>query len=234
MSRKVIDIVGQKFGSLAVVSFSGMRGKQSRWLCHCDCGSEVTVDKSNLMKAHRCLNCMNRVSWEPIFEDSICKIPLPHNKSALIDSEDYEKVKNYKWSVNRAGYVISNESHRIEDHRYIYLARIIMEAPDDLLIDHIWHNKLDNRKSELRFATPSQNNMNMVLRKDNTTGFKGIDKKKNRYRARIQVDNKEICLGWFDKIEDAVAARKRAEITYHKEYRFKGGQDGIARNSVFA
>jgi hypothetical protein len=133
------------------------------------------------------------------------------------------EVKDYKWRVNRAGYVISNESHRKEGPRYIYLSRVIMNAPSDLEVDHIWHNKLDNRKSVLRLATPSQNNMNMILRKDNTTGFKGVGflKKKNKYRARIMINRKEIGLGWFDKIEDAIEARKRAELIYHKEYRYK-------------
>lgn len=91
-----------------------------------------------------------------------------------------------------------------------------------LQVDHINHNTFDNRKSNLRIVTVSQNNMNKGLRRDNTTGYTGVvwSNVSGKYLANIKINQKRIHLGTFSKIEDAVRARREAEEKYFGEYRF--------------
>lgn len=67
--------------------------------------------------------------------------------------------------------------------------------------------------SNCRWATPTQQSVN---RRDikNLTGHRGIRKKYHRYQARITVDYKEIYLGTFKTLSDAIEARNRAEVKY--------------------
>lgn len=83
-------------------------------------------------------------------------------------------------------------------------------------IDHINGKRYDNRLENLREATHHQNSMNLKLSKKNSSGFKGVswDKYNNKWRSHISVFNKMKNLGRFEKIEDAIAARKNAEDLY--------------------
>lgn len=132
----------------------------------------------------------------------------------LIDLEDVEKVRNYKWSMNGKGYVTSNTPQ-------VILHRLIMDYPEDMMIDHINHNRLDNRKSNLRICTQQQNNMNRTMNSNNTSGIAGVSwhKGNRKWGAKIQVAGKQIYLGYYQTKEQAVEARRRAELEYFGEYR---------------
>lgn len=75
-------------------------------------------------------------------------------------------------------------------------------------LDHIDCNKLNNKISNLRLSTRSQNCANVRRRVDNTTGFKGVDfhKKSGKFRARISVDKRIRHLGYFDTAAEAHGA----------------------------
>ena len=134
---------------------------------------------------------------------------------ALIDLDDIDKVKNCKWYMSN-GYVV----HRIKN-KQIRLHRIIMNPNDDMVVDHINHNPLDNRKSNLRICTLQQNNMNKTIQSNNTSGTTGVfwDKQTNKWRAGIKINQKKINLGRFNTKEEAIQKRKQAEIEYFGEYR---------------
>lgn len=86
-------------------------------------------------------------------------------------------------------------------------------------IDHIDGNKNNNKWKNLRLATKSQNGMNVKLRNSNTSGCKGIHRCNNgRWRARINANSIVYNLGYFATYEEAVAARREAEIKYHGEF----------------
>ena len=101
------------------------------------------------------------------------------------------------------------------------LHRFIMNAPKGKVVDHINHNKLDNRKCNLRVCTQSQNTMNSSLRSDNSSGYTGVYwyKSRSKWLVRITVNGKCINLGYYDDLEEAVKVRKEAEIKYFGEYR---------------
>ena len=89
-------------------------------------------------------------------------------------------------------------------------------------IDHKNHDKMNNRKSNLRRANNSENAMNSELSSANTSGVTGVyhDKKRNKWIASIMFNYKNIHLGRFDKFEDAVKARKDAEEKYFGEWSY--------------
>jgi len=124
-------------------------------------------------------------------------------------------------SPNSEGYVqikISGKLHKA--HRLAWLITY-REWPSGQ-IDHINHNRSDNRLDNLRVVTNQQNTYNQKRRKTNASGFTGVGWHKRicKWQSQIQTDGKKICLGYFEKIEDAVAARKAAEekFGYHPNH----------------
>jgi len=83
-------------------------------------------------------------------------------------------------------------------------------------IDHINRNKLDNRIVNLRDIEPMENQKNMCLRKNNSSGFNGVYFCRNRKKfvAQITINRKTISLGAFENVEDAINVRKVANAKY--------------------
>jgi len=82
--------------------------------------------------------------------------------------------------------------------------------PGEMEIDHINRNRLDNRISNLRIATRTQNRQN--------NRYAGVFLNKKYFRARIAVDGVEIHLGCFRTFDEARAARREAELKYFGEF----------------
>jgi hypothetical protein len=133
-------------------------------------------------------------------------------------------VMDYRFCRDNNGYVMYSSRKDGLCHKYLH--RIILDCPDNMMIDHIDHNKLNNMKSNLRICTNQQNNMNASKRKDNTSGVIGVCwyKANEKWMARIKLNSKDIHLGYFDSLEDAAQARKEAEIKYFGEYRNKDNE----------
>jgi len=99
--------------------------------------------------------------------------------------------------------------------------REITKAPPGLLIDHINTDSLDNRKANLRLATPSQNSCNTRRDKSNTySRYRGVSfsKRKQKWFAAIRTDGKKLWLGYFDNEIDAAKAYDNAARIYHKDF----------------
>ena len=103
-----------------------------------------------------------------------------------------------------------------EDYLAHRLAFLYMEGWMPVEVDHENHIRDDNRWENLRAATSAVNGRNSSRRTDSISGFTGVnwDKRRNKWRVRIYVDGREIYLGLYDVLEDAVAARKAADIKY--------------------
>jgi len=99
-------------------------------------------------------------------------------------------------------------------HRLAFLYMEGSFPSDD--VDHINGNGTDNRWINLRSVTRVENARNVKLLSSNTSGHAGVgwDVHRNKWRARITVNNKTKHLGRFDRIQEAVDARKHAEIEY--------------------
>ena len=88
---------------------------------------------------------------------------------------------------------------------------------EGLEVDHINHVRNDNRLVNLRFVTHGENMRNKSVSSKNTSSVTGVDflKAKKKYRARITVDWKVICLGNYDTLEEAAAARVEANLKFN-------------------
>ncbi len=89
-----------------------------------------------------------------------------------------------------------------------------------VLVDHINHNGLDNRKSNLRLCTGSQNIINCFLIKSNTSGYKGVswDKKNKKWLVVIRVNGRKTHIGRYACIKEAAFAYDVEAIKYHGEF----------------
>lgn len=138
------------------------------------------------------------------------------NIDIKLDDNDYEKVVSMgKWSVSRdRGKFYFHK--RISKDKKITLHRFIMGFPINGYVDHINHDTLDNRKSNLRICSNSDNLRNGLLRSNNTSGYKGIswDKSRKKWTAYIRVNYKQIFLGRYENLEEAIYNRKLAERKY--------------------
>lgn len=142
----------------------------------------------------------------------------------LVDDEDYEELNRYVWSISRAGYAFRNikKPGTFRKKRCILMHRLVMglEPGDPREVDHRYHKKLDNRKSQLRVCTSHQNHLNTPLRSDNTSGFKGVSlvAKTGMWRAVIVVRGKQKALGMYSTAELAFAAYCAAAAEIHGEF----------------
>ena len=124
-------------------------------------------------------------------------------KFAIVDDEDYELVSQHRWLVDVRGYVNFNVLHK-----RVYLHRFILKLKefDGTMVDHKKGNKLDNRKSQLRKCTNSQNQAN--TKSWGGKEQKGIYLFKNRWVARIMVNGVRKFLGRFKNKEEALIVYK--------------------------
>lgn len=143
------------------------------------------------------------------------------------DLEDYDKIKDYCWYLAGNGYF---KARSLKYDQYtedkIYLHRVVTDASKEVMIDHKRHEKgmpnYDNRKSNLRIANYSENGMNTVIPKNNTSGFKGVcfDKQSNKWLARLFLNGEFVYQKEFDTKEKAIEARKNAEEKYFGEWSY--------------
>lgn len=133
---------------------------------------------------------------------------------ALIDLSDIEKVGKHRWYASTKGYVKSQDNLRLH--------RLVMDAPDGYLVDHVNRIPLDNRKSNLRLCTPAENSRNVGVSQSNSTGFKGVyfEKLNNKYRARIKYNGKRVSLGCYENAVDAAIAYDKKAIELFGDFAY--------------
>lgn len=141
---------------------------------------------------------------------------------ALVDDIDYRLLATLAWQSCGGRYAShaygpAGRQKRLMLHNLI--ARSMgLEIPDGHEVDHKNRDGFDNQRHNLRVITYAMNRHNTDLLANNTSGVAGVhwDTQSGRWRARIkiQVMKSSTCLGRFDKFEDAVAARLKAERRY--------------------
>ena len=136
-------------------------------------------------------------------------IPLTKGYFAIVDDADYESLARYKWSVNAvnktfyaARWVKAAEAGRA--HR-LYMHESLMGRRDGFEIDHRTRNGLDNRRENLRWATPADNTANRV-QQVGVSGYRGVTRKRHRWQAKIMRQGKDFLLGTFDTPGEAALA----------------------------
>jgi hypothetical protein len=139
----------------------------------------------------------------------------------IVDASCIELAKQHTWYINVCGYVRNSIKKKNGIHqKSISLHRLLLNTTQDKLTDHINGNKLDNRLSNLREATPKQNCINRGLSYRNKTGIKGVRylKRTGKYGADFYLNGKCIRLGSYNTLEEATQARKMKEIEIYGDY----------------
>ena len=147
------------------------------------------------------------------------------DKYFTVDDEDYEKISKFKWYINKKkGYVFRNEHIYLAYKKYsrptIYLAREIMGLQKGIKfeVDHINHDKLNNKRNNLKVCEHWQNVRNRLkLIKYKVSQYRGVSfVSKNRWMTRICFEGKVIYLGTSPTELEASQAYQQAELKYHK------------------
>lgn len=136
----------------------------------------------------------------------------------VIDKEDYDKVKGYKWHLNYYGYAIGRQINTNEP--YIWLQNLIMDNKNlEFTIDHKDLNPLNCLKSNLRKVGKSENSYNTAIRINNTSGVTGVQwlKHQEMWCAEIRNHKKRV-LKYTHNFDEAVKYRIKFEAEYAKEH----------------
>ncbi len=257
--KHCLNLIGQRFERLVVLEraedeVDKKSGKhKTRWLCQCDCGNKKIVRGASLTNGRiRSCGCLHKETCKKLGESKkgIC---VKHNKYDLesfdygigytsngdpfyFDKEDYDLIKDTDWHFGG----------RLENRRYlrglyngkdICMHRLIMGVLDNpnVVVDHVRANSQnDNRKENLRITTQARNCCNRNISKNNTSGCTGVSfsKRNNKYNAYIRVNGKQVSLGNYIKLDDAIKARKQAEEKYYGEYSFDNSNKEMINNEV--
>ena len=146
-------------------------------------------------------------------------ITLTQNQITLVDDEDFDSLMQFKWRAVKNGKTFYVHSDiQIQGRRYtIKMHRLIMDTPKGYEVDHINHNGLDNRKSNLRNCTPSENRKNRLPW--GSSKFVGVSKLcDDKFVARIKSNGKLYHIGTFKNEEDAAIAYNKRAIEIHGEF----------------
>lgn len=150
-------------------------------------------------------------------------VSLTRGLVAEVDPEDSD-LAALKWYANSNGYACRNETIAKGKRRTLLLHRIVLSRKlgRPLLSseegDHIDRNRRNNTRRNLRVVNDQQNASNRSVSGRNQSGFKGVSKHRNKWRARIRVKGVLIDLGLHDTPEDAAYEYNKAVRLYHGSY----------------
>lgn len=128
------------------------------------------------------------------------------------------KVETKVTSISNRGYVVVQVNRkRYLAHRIIWL---LVYGKMPVMVDHIDGDKQNNRIENLREVDNTLNHWNERRRSTNKSGHKGVwwHKQSNRWEAGCRANGKQVTIGRYERIEDAVEAVKQFREQQHGQY----------------
>ena len=126
----------------------------------------------------------------------------------MVDDKDFAELSKHKWHTQGRStmYYASRQSRGTRG--VIYMHREIIMCPKGLMVDHVNHNRLDNRRDNLRVCTASQNQANSRLHKTTKSGYKGVvwDKSRKKWMVHTKLNQKDVYIGRFFCVVKAAKA----------------------------
>jgi hypothetical protein len=141
---------------------------------------------------------------------SSCTIPILNKKQevvgvAHVDLADFEYLSQFTWRLLKTKG--TNYAVRRDKGKTILMHREIVDAPDELTVDHRDRDGLNNIRKNLRLVTHAQNHQNKGVRADSSSKIRGVRLRSwGKWQARAKLGGKEIHLGTFDTSDDAELA----------------------------
>lgn len=160
-------------------------------------------------------------------EGNVAYVPLTRGYEAIIDADSAPLVSEWNWCAKvdtlSDGSVRSVYAYRssMKPRRAVfYLHKAILTVEDGQHVDHVDGNGLNNRRSNLRPASPSENQHNRKRLSKTVSGLKGVSRapRSPKWRARIKINGQERVVGLFDTKEAAHAAYIKAAMALHGDF----------------
>jgi hypothetical protein len=160
---------------------------------------------------------------------TIAYIGLTQGRVCLIDAADLVLIEDKRWYAHKDKNTYYANSRNNGDT--LVMHRLI--CPDYRMIDHGNRNGLDNRRENLRNTNHSLNGLNRKMQKNNTSGYQGVVKSGNGWRAQTRVLGKHTNIGFYETAEEAHEAFVRFNLSrpapgtgLAKENDMKGDNNG--------
>ena len=156
------------------------------------------------------------MSNEYFYNHNYATLISKNGERILIDLDDLPKALEHTWCVSKTGYAVARINQKtVKMHRWL-----LGITDKSVEIDHINRDKLNNTRENLRLCTHKENGMNQSKKCGRELPI-GISKTATgKYRARIMKDGKEINLGHYETLEDAIFARYVGEKKYFCGFRY--------------
>jgi hypothetical protein len=143
---------------------------------------------------------------------------------SLVGNSDYNRLMEFNWHATWNAHTKSfyatrhNPKHPKRGHIWLHVA--VLGVIKGKSPDHINHDTLDNRRANLRPATKNQNAAHHRMKKNNTSGYCGLNWKprRNRWEAWIRPGGRRVYLGSFKEAVDAAKAYDTAAKKYYGEF----------------
>lgn len=152
---------------------------------------------------------------------NLVKVNIFHDRTNTVytmylDYDDFDKIRNRVWHAVKRDKLPDHLIYVVSSG--IYIHRVIMDPPKDMVVDHINRNPLDNRKINLRVCTIAENNRNISMQKNNTSGVMGVTYDSTKTTPKKWVGQKYYNGKCYRKAfltkEEAIAYRKYLDETY--------------------
>jgi hypothetical protein len=164
----------------------------------------------------------SRMKTRPIrLSGDLAYVPLTRGYEAVIDAADAPLVSAHNWYAlhTPSGKIYAARTVKVDGrYRAVLMHRLIVDAADDVEVDHHDVDGLNNRRANLRECTHQQNMANQVVKRGHRVGLKGVTADKGRFRAKIQVGAQRVELGHFDDAEEAGEAYRAAARKIHGKF----------------
>lgn len=146
---------------------------------------------------------------------------------ALVDDDLYEYLNQFKWNMNRDGYVKRGEYSRLPNGKLkrteVKLHRLVMDTPKGMVTDHINGDRLDNRRENLRVCTVKQNSWNKRPRGSLNIVGVWFDPARSKFVAHIAKAGHKVTIGRYDTAQEAANARDKVAGELYGEYAYLNG-----------
>lgn len=168
---------------------------------------------------------MAKIAIRPIrIEGNIAFVPLTQGYEAIIDAADAAEIGRYNWHVlrNPGKPTYAMRTQMCDGVKQtIRMHRVLLPTSKGIEVDHRDGDGLNNRRSNLRPATSSQQNYNQAIRSDNKSGYRGVSwsRPNRKWVAHIQIDGKAKHLGYFRCPTSAAITYAKAAAQLHGEFR---------------